>query len=216
MKFKKGLLFLTLMLLVCFDIRVDNLLKVEASSATPYTELRKVTIRKAYDYRLDNIHTELMNDCSFIHEENFRHINRHIFSLMVSECDKYDLPYSVFFSVVDRESGFQFVPNSEGSGAMGYMQLMPKTFSSNARKLGLKSHTPENNIKVGAYHLYDLFSFWKRKYTDDETAWTWALAQYAVGLGGMQVKDSSGIKYQIPESTKPGIEKVMRNYNEDL
>ena len=215
MKLKKGLLFLTLMLLICFDIKVDSVFSVKGFSASTH-EYVDVISKRAYNYRLDTIHKELMEECTFIHEKNFRNINRQIFALMVSECDKYDLPYSIFFSVVDKESGFKFIPNSQGSGAMGYMQLMPKTFSSNARKLGLKSHTPENNIKVGAYHLYDLFSFWKRKYTDDETAWTWALAQYAVGLGGMQLKDSTGIKYHIPESTKPGIEKVMRNYNEDL
>jgi hypothetical protein len=215
MRLKKSLLFLALMFLICFDIKVENLFTVESSSAAK-PEIRKVILRKANDYRLDNIHQEILDECTFIHEDNFRHMNRQIFALMVSECDKYDLPYSVFFSVIDKESGFKFIPNSEGSGAMGYMQLMPKTFSGNARKLGLKSHTPENNVKVGAYLLYDLFTSWKSKYTDDETAWTWALAQYAVGLGGMQVKDSSGIKYQIPESAKLGIEKVMRNYKENL
>ena len=213
MKLKKGLLFLTLMLLVCYNIEVSSTTGAK-SSVEP--DFRGLVVRKVNDYRIESIHKELMNECKFIHEDNFRHINRHIFSLMIDECDKYDLPYSIFFSVVDKESGFKFIPNSQGSGAMGYMQLMPKTFSGNARKLGLKEHTPENNIKVGAYLLSDMFSDWKRKYTDDETAWTWTLAEYAAGLGGLQVKDSTGIKYHIPESTKPGIQKVMRNYNEDL
>ena len=202
------------MFLVCYDIKVSSTTSNAKSSIEP--NFREVVVRRVNDYRIESIHKELMSECNFIHKDNFRHINRQIFSLMVSECDKYDLPYSVFFSVVDKESGFQFIPNSEGSGAMGYMQLMPKTFSSNARKLGLKKHTPENNVKVGAYHLHDLFSYWKNKYHDDETAWTWALAQYAVGLGGMQIKDSTGISYQIPESTKPGIDKVLRNYNQNL
>ena len=213
MKLKKGLLFLTLMLLVCYNTEVSSTTGAK-SSVEP--DFRGLVVRKVNDYRIESIHKELMNECKFIHEDSFRHINRQIFSLMIDECDKYDLPYSIFFSVVDKESGFKFIPNSQGSGAMGYMQLMPKTFSGNARKLGLKEHTPENNIKVGAYLLSDMFSDWKRKYTDDETAWTWTLAEYAAGLGGLQVKDSTGIKYHIPESTKPGIQKVMRNYNEDL
>jgi len=212
MKLKKILLFLTLMLSVCYDIEVSS---TSAKSAIS-PDFRTTDVVKINDYKIESIHKELMGECNFIHKDNFRNIDRHIFSLMVSECNKYDLPYSLFFSVVDRESGFRFIPNSEGSGAMGYMQLMPGTFSSNAKKLNIKKHTPENNIKVGAYHLHDLFSFWKRRYMDDETAWTWALAQYAVGLGGMQVEDSTGISYQIPESTKPGIDKVLRNYNENL
>lgn len=212
MKLKRTLLFLTL-ILICYDVKVVNNI---TNSTIVRPNFEKIISREYNSYRLEGIHKKLSNECKFIHKDNFRHMNRQIFSLMVDECDKYDLPYSVFFSVVDKESGFKFIPNSEGSGAMGYMQLMPKTFSSNARKLGLKNHTPENNIKVGAYHLHDLFSYWKRKCVDDESAWTWALAQYAVGLGGMQVKDSTGVKYHIPESTKPGIDKVMRNYNENL
>lgn len=207
MKLKKILLFLTLMLSVCYDIEVSS-----TSVKSDINPDFSTTVVKINDYKIESIHKELMSECNFIHKGNFRNIDRHIFSLMVSECNKYDLPYSLFFSVVDRESGFRFIPNSEGSGAMGYMQLMPETFSSNAKKLNIKKHTPENNIKVGAYHLHDLFSFWKRRYVDDETAWTWALAQYAVGLGGMQVEDSTGVHYEIPESTKPGIERVMNNY----
>ena len=212
MKLKRTLLFLTL-ILICYDVKVVNNI---TNSTIVRPNFEKIISREYNSYRLEGIHKKLSNECKFVHKDNFRHMNRQIFSLMVDECDKYDLPYSVFFSVVDKESGFKFIPNSEGSGAMGYMQLMPKTFSSNARKLDLRNHTPENNIKVGAYHLHDLFSYWKRKCVDDESAWTWALAQYAVGLGGMQVKDSTGVKYHIPESTKPGIDKVMRNYNENL
>lgn len=214
MRFKKYVIFISLMLLICFDIKVDNLMNVEYSNV--FSTKMSESLSETYDYRMDSLHQEIMDKCTFIHEDNFRNISPQVFALMVSECDRYDLPYSVFFSVVDKESGFKFIPNSQGSGAMGYMQLMPETFSSNARKLGLKNHTPENNIKVGAYHLHDLFSFWKRRCVDDESAWTWALAQYAVGLGGMQVKDSTGIKYHIPESAKSGIGKVMRNYNEYL
>ena len=195
------------MLSVCYDIEVSS-----TSVKSDINPDFRTTVVKINDYKIESIHKELMSECNFIHKGNFRNIDRHIFSLMVSECNKYDLPYSLFFSVVDRESGFRFIPNSEGSGAMGYMQLMPETFSSNAKKLNIKKHTPENNIKVGAYHLHDLFSFWKRRHVDDETAWTWALAQYAVGLGGMQVEDSTGVHYEIPESTKPGIERVMNNY----
>lgn len=195
------------MLSVCYDIEVSS-----TSVKSDINPDFRTTVVKINDYKIESIHKELMSECNFIHKGNFRNIDRHIFSLMVSECNKYDLPYSLFLSVVDRESGFRFIPNSEGSGAMGYMQLMPETFSSNAKKLNIKKHTPENNIKVGAYHLHDLFSFWKRRYVDDETAWTWALAQYAVGLGGMQVEDSTGVHYEIPESTKPGIERVMNNY----
>jgi hypothetical protein len=186
--------FFLLILLVCLSLKSEM-----------------VEICHVYD-PYDYLHKNLLRECHFIHEDNFRNIDPEIFSLMIDECDKYDLPYTIFFSLVDKESGFRFISNSEGSGAIGYMQLMPKTFSKNARRLGLEKHTPENNIKVGAYHLNDLFKRWKRKYKSDEMAWNWTIAQYTVGLGGLQVKDGHVIRYQIPEKIKPGIRKVMRNW----
>lgn len=161
-----------------------------------------------YDY----LHKNLLRECHFIHKDNFRNIDPEIFSLMIDECDKYDLPYTIFFSLVDKESGFRFISNSEGSGAIGYMQLMPKTFWSRARKLGLKKHTPENNIKVGSYHLKEIHNKWYLKYRDDELAWNWTLAEYMVGFGGLQIQDTLGIRYQIPQHIKPTIKKIMRNY----
>jgi len=157
----------------------------------------------------------IIEECEFIHLNNFINLDTNIFKLMVKECDAYHIPYSIFFSVVDKESGFRFIKNTEGSNAMGYMQMMPKTFSHCAKKLHLKDgHTPINNVRAGAYHLYTLHSFWKRKYHNDKIAWKWALAEYATGLAPMQVKDSSGkvISYQIVESSLPGVNKVLRNY----
>jgi len=160
----------------------------------------------------DVLHKKLLKESNFMHKDNFKKIDPLIFRLMVDECDKYNLPHNIFFALVDKESGFKFISNSEGSGATGYMQLMPKTFWSRARKLGLKKHTPENNIKVGAYHLSELQSKWNRKFKDNELVWNWTIAEYMVGQGGLRNQDTLGIRYQIPQHIKPTIKKIMRNY----
>lgn len=173
------------------------------------------SLKSESNFSLLHYQNQILDSCQFIHKENFLLIKLPIFQLMILECNKYNLPYSIFFSVVDKESGFRFIPNSTGSGAMGYMQMMPQTFRSCAVKLGLEGgHTPENNIRAGAFHLYELHNFWSKKYSDDNVSWRWALAQYATGLGGLQVKDSNGkvVGYRIPQSCLVGINLVMRNF----
>lgn len=162
-------------------------------------------------------YTELiLNDCQFEHVNDFLKLEDSIFQLMVRECDKYKIPYNMFFSIVDKESGFLSIPNKDGSGAFGYMQLMPKTFKNYYKKLHLKGgHTPSNNIKVGAYYIYEINKRWSHKFKNKKTVWTWTLAEYEAGLGGLQVKDSitgKVINYHIPEQCYIGIDKVMKNY----
>lgn len=213
MNFKKFFVLILFIFLAYESINVQSPY-VLGTTASPYVTLEKAVIRKANDFRRSYYQRQILNECQFIHRENFVNLDPDIFELMINQCDKYDLPYTIFFSVVDKESGFRFIRNSEGSHAMGYMQMMPTTFNYCAKMIGLKGgHTPENNIRAGAYHLYDLHRDWSKKYPNDEEAWRWALAQYAAGLGGMQVKDSTGIHYEIPESTVAGIEKVMKNYS---
>ena len=213
MNFKK-LFILILFVFLAYQNANVKMVFVEDKSAPPYNLLETAVIRKANDFKRSYYQHQILNECQFLHCDNFVNLNPDIFELMINQCDKYDIPYSIFFSVVDRESGFRFIRNSEGSSAMGYMQMMPTTFRYCASKIGLKGgHTPENNIKAGAYHLWDLHHDWSQKFSDDEEAWRWALAQYATGLGGMQVEDSTGIHYEIPEATLPGIERVMKNYS---
>jgi len=210
MNFKK--IFILLVFLFLIFYKNVSIPSKSIQLAMPYESITVSVITKSNQFKRGYFQNVILNDCNFIHRENFLDLDPRVFELMVSECDKYDIPYSIFFSVVDRESGFRFIENSEGSGAMGYMQMMPQTFNYCSAKLDLAGgNTPENNIKAGAYHLYDLHNDWSRKFSNDES-WRWALAQYATGLGGMQVEDSTGVHYEIPESTKPGIERVMNNY----
>lgn len=154
-------------------------------------------------------------DMELKHFRNLTELPDSIFNLIFQQADSNCIPLPIFLGVIDRESGFKFIPNSEGSGAMGYMQLMPKTFKALSKKIGVHGgHTPMNNIRVGAFYLRTNYLFWLKRLGDDESAWRHALAEYAVGRGGMQFfgRDST-ISYHIPEKTVNGINKVMKNYD---
>lgn len=140
---------------------------------------------------------------------NLRTVPDSIFRLMIEEANRYNIPYVIFFRVMERESKFLFIPNSEGSGAMGYMQVVKSTFNMYYNKLKLKNgHTQGNNIRVAANLIYSIHSFWKSKFKNDRTVWEYSLAEYGCGREPMQMEGG----YFIPESVKPGINYVMKYY----
>lgn len=205
----KKIIFLLLLL-----ISFQEILNTANFSVLKSDDLEKTEI-KENENKFDKTYYQnlILKDCKFRNHTNFVNLNETIFELMVQECDKYKIPYCIFFSLVDKESGFRFVKNSQGTNAFGYMQLMPKTFSIYANKLKLEGgHNAENNVKVGAYHLSELYNFWSKKYKSEKEIWRWSIAQYNCGLGGLQVKDSNSVRYKIPESLIPTIENIMKNY----
>jgi hypothetical protein len=142
------------------------------------------------------------------HVSNLKIVPDSIFFLMVEESDRYKIPYVIFFRIMERESKFQFIPNSEGSGAMGYMQVVKSTFSQYYDMLKLKNgHTPGNNIRVAAKLIKSIHDSWNFK--SERDIWEYTLAEYGCGRGPMQ--DGKG-GYFIPESVKPGINFVMKYY----
>mgnify|MGYP001172795863 CR=1 FL=1 len=153
---------------------------------------------------------KVVQQSNITHVSNLNSVPDSIFFLMVSEADRYNIPYVIFFRIMERESKFKFIANTEGSGAFGYMQVVPSTFSKYYSKLNLKGgHTPGNNIRVAANLLYSIREFWKTQFKDDRKIWEYTLAEY--GCGRKPMMDSSGA-YFIPESVKPGINFVMRYY----
>jgi hypothetical protein len=141
---------------------------------------------------------------------NLKSVPDSIFFLMISEADKYKIPYFIFFRIMEKESKFQFISNKEGSGAFGYMQVVPSTFSIYYKKLNLTGgHTQGNNIRVAANLIHSIREFWKTKFKDDRKIWEYTLAEYVCGRKSMM--DSNG-GYFIPENVKPSINYVMKCY----
>ena len=150
----------------------------------------------------------------FVNFKQFLQLPLNMLYLMVMECKKYNLPYFIFFNVVDRESGFRNVKNRVSS-ANGFMQLMTGTYNLLSDSLNLNGgETPENNISAGAFYLYSIHNFWSGIYSSDSLCWRFTLAEYCFGIKLLQVKNSRGIVvgYKIPNYCNGYINRVMKNY----
>ncbi len=148
---------------------------------------------------------------------NMSRVSDDILLLMAEQVDKYKIPYSIYFRLIDVESGYKFISNHEGSGAFGYMQVMPGTFNSYSNILGLEGgHTKKNNIYVGSYMLYKSHNDWMDRGFDEHVAWEYTLSEYNAGESKLQVfdADSTVIGWRIPNYTKRYIREIMKTYNE--
>jgi hypothetical protein len=141
----------------------------------------------------------IKRDCNLKHYDNLTKLSDEVFFTMIDEVEKYQIPYTIFFRVVDHESGFQFIPNSQGSGAMGYCQVMPLTFQTVSRKLGFKVHNEVNNIKTGAYVMRNNYNGYKKQGLDNKTSWYKALIDYS---GGDSELAASEMKYYKTDLVK--------------
>lgn len=131
------------------------------------------------------IQTLVIKDCEIEHPKEFRSLSDPIFYLIIDEINKNSIPYTIFFKVIDHESGFQFIPNSKGSGALGYCQIMPATYNRFRKSAGLSAHNEISNIKMGAFLLKERYNFHKSYGCKDEKAWFLSLKDYAGGKDSM-------------------------------
>ena len=138
--------------------------------------------------------------------------------LMNDQYLKNEIPVSIYFRIPDRESAFLFIPNKDGSGALGYFQVMDATFDMYYRKLHLTGgHNHRNNIIVGSTLLKDMFNSWKeRGIKTDKEAWRYTIAEYNTGLGNMTKLDDNKkvIGYFVPNYTNDYVSYIMKYYQD--
>lgn len=123
----------------------------------------------------------IKRDCQLRHYGALTKLPDDVFFTIIDEIEKYKIPYTIFFRLIDRESGFQFISNNQGSGAFGYCQVMPSTFKYASKKLKLKEHNQINNIKAGAWVLKQGFDKYKKEGFDVKSAWYRSLIDYSGG-----------------------------------
>ena len=109
----------------------------------------------------------------------------------------YDLDPALLAAVIYAESKFDATARS-GSGAVGLMQLTPKTAEGIATRTGGTAFhvsdltNPEINVRYGAWYLRDLF----QKYHDERLV----LAAYNAGQGNVDKWLRQGKPIQFPET----------------
>lgn len=126
--------------------------------------------------------------------------NERIFdNLIIKYAKKYSVDVALVRAIIKQESNFN--PKAKSTkGAMGLMQLMPKT----AEAYGVTdAYNPEQNIEAGVQILSDL----SKKYNGDKKL---ILAAYNWGSGNLA---KSGYENR-PKETRNYIDNVLKYYNE--
>jgi soluble lytic murein transglycosylase-like protein len=123
---------------------------------------------------------------------------------MYDQCQEKDVPVSIFFRMVHFESNFDSTATSR-VGAKGYCQVMPATFSTWYKKMGLSGgKTVTNNIKISVQLLSELEKNFI-KY-NEQKKWELVLSSYNAGIG--RVIDAG---YNIPNisETKKYVNNIL-------
>lgn len=130
---------------------------------------------------------------------------------MFSMAKEYDIPNYIYFRVIQTESHFKWSKNGKvltsSAGAQGYMQVIPSTFNAYCDRLNIKRvMTVENNLRVGAKLLSDLYEMYNPKGDrNDMSTWKKPLMAYNAGCGNV----NSGRAYKFTE-TKNYIKKILQ------
>jgi soluble lytic murein transglycosylase-like protein len=149
---------------------------------------------------------------------NLSRVDYDILKLMVDQADENEIPYTVYFRLIDMESGFRFISNTE-SGAHGYMQLMPATFRMYYNRLGLEGgHTKENNIIIGSYMLREGYGKWRSRGMSKTSSWMYTLSEYNTGEGKMQIKNDDGkvVGFYLPGYTQKYVNFILKHFKPNV
>jgi hypothetical protein len=152
----------------------------------------QVGSREYYEYIIKK-------DCHLRNPDNLSKLPDEIFFTMIDEIEKNKIPYTIFFRLIDFESGFTYITNPS-SGAYGYCQILPSTFVIGCKHLNLKENSPINNIKIGVWVLKYGFNRWKAKGLSDEESWFNSLVDYSGGSRDLAQKEMMYYKDNLFEA----------------
>lgn len=126
--------------------------------------------------------------------ENYNNLQKlpdDVFFTIVSEINTNKIPPSLFFRLLDQESGFSDIRN-KNSGASGIPQLMPETRKYILREIGKTNHKIIDDIRVASYHLKIQFDKYQGAGMDERKSWLLSLIDYN---GGSHTLAKENMKY---------------------
>lgn len=115
--------------------------------------------------------------------ENFKNLQKlpdEVFFTIVSEINRNKIPASLFFRLLDQESGFQDITN-KNSGVNGIPQLNPNTRKSILGIIGKTNHKIIDDIRACSYHLTSQYKIHRNKGNSDQKSWVLSLIDYNGG-----------------------------------
>ena len=125
--------------------------------------------------------------------------------IVYKSAQKYNMDPALIMAVIEIESKFDATAVSK-AGAIGLMQIMPKTAKSISRELKIKKYNkdclynPEINIRIGTYYLKKLL----QEFNNDIDL---SLGAYNAGMGN--IKKWQKQKKEIPfEETRAFVKRV--------
>lgn len=122
---------------------------------------------------------------------NLQNLTDDVFFTIISEIKTNDIPPSLFFRLLDQESGFSDIKN-KNSGASGIPQIMPDTRRYILDKIGTTNHKIIDDIRVSSYHLKVQFDKYKSSGIDEKKSWLLSLVDYN---GGSHSLAKENMKY---------------------
>ena len=118
--------------------------------------------------------------------------------------EKYNIPKEIIFAVIKTESGFD--PDAESpQGALGLMQMMPKTFEEMTGDEYLDEHllfsslkNPDISIRYGTYYLVYLAQYFDYNWTNVFAAYNGGMGNVSDWLKDPECLDEDGNLVNIP------------------
>ena len=115
--------------------------------------------------------------------ENYKNLQKlpdEVFLTILTEVNQHNIPPSIFFRLLDQESGFLYVKN-KNSGASGYGQVLPSTRKSILKIIGSTNHERIDNIRIAAYHLKKQYELYDSLGYGERESWLKSLVDYNGG-----------------------------------
>ena len=171
---------------------------LEAKNETLETIEKKVESKPVVEKNTEEITPEVKESIELKSKIDLKAQSANVDELIETFAQKYDIDGDFIKAIIKQESGFNVNATSK-KGAMGLMQLMPKT----AESLGvIDAYNPSQNIEGGVKYLKSLLE----KYGDNKEM---ALAAY--NAGPTAVKKYGGIPPY--KETQNYVNSIMGTYN---
>jgi soluble lytic murein transglycosylase-like protein len=111
---------------------------------------------------------------------------------MIDMANCASIPHKTMIRLIYKESTFDQKAKSNKK-AYGYMQVEHNNYCHYAKKLNIPIHNWRSNIIIGTTILNEYYTYWQKKYKNEQVIWQYTLASYNFGINNVR-------RYGIPKT----------------